>query len=39
MEIRLNLTSFQINFKSKDISFRYVYIVMLDIKKLIGEAH
>lgn len=37
MEIRLNLTSFQINIKSKHISFRYVYI--LDIKILIAEAH
>ena len=36
MEIRINLTSFQINFRSKDVSFRYVYI--LDIKILISEA-
>ena len=36
MEIRINLTYFQINFRSKDISFRYVYI--LDIKILIAEA-
>ena len=35
MEIRINLTSFQINFRSKDVSFRYVYI--LDIKILISE--
>ena len=34
MEIRINLTSFQINFRSKDVSFRYVYI--LDIKILIA---